>query len=184
MGDDLCPLASLLRSMPAAPDHAFSHEFQVPGSAIDALGHANNVEYVRWVQDVAGAHWLRICPAEFRDQIVWVVREHRIRYLQSTFVGETLRGQHLGGRNERGHLATLHPPRAGRRWRAAVRGGNYLGTARPQERPAGAGDSGDGELAAGGQLISSISAIAILRAADRPYYGISLRNHWRWPPLI
>lgn len=77
--------------MPDAPAHAFSHEFQVPASAIDALGHANNVEYVRWVQDIAGAHWLSICPAELRDQIVWVVREHWIRYLQSAFAGETLR---------------------------------------------------------------------------------------------
>ena len=62
--------------MPEAPAHSFSHEFQVPDSAIDALGHANNVEYVRWVQDVAGAHWLSICPAELRDQIIWVVREN------------------------------------------------------------------------------------------------------------
>ena len=49
------------------------------------------MEYVRWVQDVAGAHWLNICPAEMREQIIWVVREHRIRYLQSAFAGETLR---------------------------------------------------------------------------------------------
>ena len=64
MRADLCPLPSCLYSMPNAPAHAFSHEFQVPASAIDALGHANNVEYVRWVQDVAGAHWLSFCPAE------------------------------------------------------------------------------------------------------------------------
>jgi len=77
--------------MPAAPAHAFTYDFRVPDSAIDALGHANNVEYVRWVQDVAGAHWLSICPPELRDQIIWVVREHRIRYLQSAFAGELLR---------------------------------------------------------------------------------------------
>jgi len=73
------------------PAHTFSHEFQVPESAIDALGHANNVEYVRWVQDIAGAHWLSICPPAARDHYVWVVREHRIRYRQSAFAGETLR---------------------------------------------------------------------------------------------
>ena len=91
MNADLCPLPLLLHSMSDAPAYAFSHEFKVLESAIDALGHANNVEYVRWVQDVAGAHWLSICPAELRDQIIWVVREHRIRYLQSAFAGETLR---------------------------------------------------------------------------------------------
>ena len=77
--------------MPDPPEHAFSHDFQVPERAIDALGHANNVEYVRWVQDVAGAHWLSISPAEAQDRYIWVVREHRIRYLQSAFAGETLR---------------------------------------------------------------------------------------------
>lgn len=77
--------------MPLAPAHAFSHEFQVPESAIDALGHANNVEYVRWVQDIAGAHWLNICPLDRQEHYVWVVREHRIRYRQSALVGETLR---------------------------------------------------------------------------------------------
>ena len=77
--------------MPDAPANSFAHEFEVPTSAIDALGHANNVEYVRWVQEVAGAHWLSICPSELRDQIIWVVREHRIRYLQPAFAGEALR---------------------------------------------------------------------------------------------
>ncbi|MBD2766729.1 acyl-CoA thioesterase [Hymenobacter sp. BT664] len=77
--------------MADVPAHSFSHEFPVPESAIDALGHANNVEYVRWVQDVAGAHWLSICPAEARERCVWVVREHRIRYKQPAYAGEKLR---------------------------------------------------------------------------------------------
>ena len=77
--------------MSDVPANSFSHEFQVPESAIDALGHANNVEYVRWVQDVAGAHWYTICPPEKHDAYIWVVREHRIRYKQSAFAGEILR---------------------------------------------------------------------------------------------
>jgi len=79
--------------MPAtnAPAFRYSHEFQVPEAAIDALGHANNVEYVRWVQEVAGAHWLAACPLGQRENFVWVVREHRIRYRQPAFAGETLR---------------------------------------------------------------------------------------------
>ncbi|GAB3309996.1 acyl-CoA thioesterase [Hymenobacter humi] len=76
--------------MSDVPANSFSYEFQVPESAIDALGHANNVEYVRWVQDVAGAHWYAICPSEKHDAYVWVVREHRIRYKQPAFAGENL----------------------------------------------------------------------------------------------
>ncbi|HEX8330026.1 MAG TPA: acyl-CoA thioesterase [Hymenobacter sp.] len=77
--------------MTDAPADAFSQEFAVPESAIDALGHANNVEYVRWIQDIAGAHWLAICPKTELLKYVWVVREHRIQYKQSAFAGEILR---------------------------------------------------------------------------------------------
>lgn len=74
-----------------APAFRYSHEFVVPAAAIDALGHANNVEYLRWVQDVAGAHWLSICPPGEREKYIWVVREHRIRYHKPAFAGEVLR---------------------------------------------------------------------------------------------
>ncbi|MFD1469173.1 acyl-CoA thioesterase [Hymenobacter caeli] len=79
------PLAS------ETPAFRFTHDFTVPAAAIDALGHANNVEYVRWVQDVAGAHWLAICPPAQQGQYVWVVREHRIRYHRPAFAGDALR---------------------------------------------------------------------------------------------
>ncbi|ALW86407.1 hypothetical protein AUC43_15735 [Hymenobacter sedentarius] len=77
--------------MAEVPAYSFSHDFEVPNSAIDALGHANNVEYVRWVQDIAEAHWQAICPPEKRDAIIWVVREHRIRYKRPALAGEILR---------------------------------------------------------------------------------------------
>ena len=82
-----------MSTLPASETSAFrfTHDFTVPAAAIDALGHANNVEYVRWVQDVAGAHWLAICPPAQQGRSVWVVREHRIRYHRPAFAGETLR---------------------------------------------------------------------------------------------
>jgi len=59
---DLCCASPISRPMNESTAFRYSHDFQVPESAIDALGHVNNVEYLRWVQDVAGAHWLAICP--------------------------------------------------------------------------------------------------------------------------
>jgi acyl-CoA thioester hydrolase len=77
---------------PEAPSHAFSHVFSVAESDIDQLGHANNVAYVRWVQDVAAAHWHRLYPlTEALPPQVWVVQEHRVRYLRSAYAGEELR---------------------------------------------------------------------------------------------
>ena len=39
------------------PLPAFEMAVAVEPGDIDALGHVNNVTYLRWVQDVAVAHW-------------------------------------------------------------------------------------------------------------------------------
>jgi acyl-CoA thioester hydrolase len=58
----------------------FERVFAVEPGDIDALGHVNNVVYVRWVQDVAAAHWeAATSPAE-RAAIAWVVLRHEIDY--------------------------------------------------------------------------------------------------------
>ena len=69
----------------------FSHLLTVTEADIDELGHANNVQYVRWVQDVAEAHWRAAVPAEALSRYIWVVREHRIRYLKEALPGDVLR---------------------------------------------------------------------------------------------
>lgn len=77
---------------PEAPSHAFSHVFSVAESDIDQLGHANNVAYVRWVQDVAAAHWHHLYPpTEALPPQVWVVQEHRVRYLRPAYASDELR---------------------------------------------------------------------------------------------
>jgi acyl-CoA thioester hydrolase len=77
---------------PEVPPRAYSHVFTVEATDIDQLGHANNVAYVRWVQDVAAAHWHHLYPptAELPPQ-VWVVQEHHVRYLRSAYAGDELR---------------------------------------------------------------------------------------------
>ena len=94
-GADLCavplPFRMTVQPISGAPAFRFAREFVVPEAAIDALGHANNVEYVRWVQDVAGAHWLAAYPPAERDAYRWVVREHRVRYHRPAYAGEALR---------------------------------------------------------------------------------------------
>ncbi|NML64067.1 acyl-CoA thioesterase [Hymenobacter sp. RP-2-7] len=76
----------------SAPAHAFSHHFTVEASDIDQLGHANNVAYVRWVQDVAAAHWHYLYPpSPAQPPQVWVVQEHLVRYHRSAYAGDELR---------------------------------------------------------------------------------------------
>ena len=41
----------------------FELAIAIEPSDIDQLGHVNNVTYLRWVQDVAVAHWQSVAPA-------------------------------------------------------------------------------------------------------------------------
>ena len=57
---------------------------------IDELGHVNNAVYVRWIQDMATAHWRAVARPEDVDRYVWVVTRHEIDYRRATKLGETL----------------------------------------------------------------------------------------------
>lgn len=71
---------------------AFEHPFTVPATAIDENDHANNVEYVRWMQDVAKAH-AESCGGAAAVRAIgaaWVVRSHHIEYLKPVHAGDEL----------------------------------------------------------------------------------------------
>lgn len=60
---------------------------------IDELGHVNNAVWVKWIQDVAVAHWNSVAPPEHRDTYVWVVTRHEIDYRGNVSAGETVTGE-------------------------------------------------------------------------------------------
>jgi acyl-CoA thioester hydrolase len=51
----------------------------LPGD-IDEQNHVNNTVYLRWVQDVAMAHWRAIASSVTQEAIGWVVVRHEIDY--------------------------------------------------------------------------------------------------------
>ena len=59
---------------------------------IDAMGHVNNVVYLRWVQEVAEAHWNHAGPEELRAKYAWVVLRHEIDYLSPSVLNDVLTG--------------------------------------------------------------------------------------------
>jgi acyl-CoA thioester hydrolase len=75
--------------MPAIYDHSHT----VLESEIDGQGHVNNIEYVKWMNWAAVAHsslqgWT---PERYREVGAgWVVRTHRVDYLQAAFVGDEI----------------------------------------------------------------------------------------------
>jgi acyl-CoA thioester hydrolase len=59
----------------------FEQSFTALSADIDELGHVNNTVWVRWVQDMATAHWAAAATLEQAAAYVWVVVRHEIDYL-------------------------------------------------------------------------------------------------------
>src|SRR5262249_138391 len=68
----------------------FSHSFQVSPDDIDEQGHVNNVAYLRWIQDVAVAHWRHSATAEQLARYSWITVRHEIDYKKQAYAGEQI----------------------------------------------------------------------------------------------
>ncbi len=84
----------------------FELQIKVRPSDIDELDHVNNVVYVRWVQEVAAAHWDMVATPSMKEDYRWVVLRHEIDYRNAAFINDTIRGttwvgEHHGARFER-----------------------------------------------------------------------------------
>lgn len=66
----------------------FTHSFRVSAEDIDAQNHVNNVAYVKWIQDVAVAHWFSVTDKTMREKYTWIVTRHEIDYKKQAFENE------------------------------------------------------------------------------------------------
>ena len=57
---------------------------------IDEMGHVNNTVYLRWVQDVATAHWQSLASPEAQASVAWVVLRHEIDYKLPALTGDEI----------------------------------------------------------------------------------------------
>jgi acyl-CoA thioester hydrolase len=71
----------------------FTRPFTAQRTDIDELGHVNNAVWVRWIQDIAVAHWETVAPPAHREAYVWVVTRHEIDYRGNLGDGETVNGE-------------------------------------------------------------------------------------------
>ncbi len=82
-----------MTASPVAAATPFAMPLSVGDEDIDMLGHASNIAYVRWVQDVAVAHSAAVgLDMEAYSQLgaVFVVRRHEIDYLRPVVRGDSL----------------------------------------------------------------------------------------------
>lgn len=68
---------------------------------IDENGHVNNAVYVRWLQEIATAHWRAEATPEWEATYLWIVSRHEIDYLKQSVLNEELTA-HSWGENPRG----------------------------------------------------------------------------------
>lgn len=75
--------------MIAVTSHAaFEITVAVQPTDIDELDHVNNAVYLRWIQDVATAHWQAVASAEAQASVAWVVLRHEIDYKTPALAGD------------------------------------------------------------------------------------------------
>ena len=73
---------------------AHPSRFELPVRVVpedfDELGHVNNVVYLRWVQDVAIAHWRAAATPAQQEQLAWVAHRHEIDYKAPALPGDAI----------------------------------------------------------------------------------------------
>ncbi|MEZ5680753.1 MAG: acyl-CoA thioesterase [Erythrobacter sp.] len=71
----------------------FIHTFTAAPEHIDELGHVNNTVWVRWIQDMATAHWNAAAKPGDREKFYWVVTRHEIDYRGNVDEGQEVAGE-------------------------------------------------------------------------------------------
>ena len=75
---------------------SFELQLVVDAPDIDFLGHASNVVFVRWIQDVALAHSAAVgldLSAYRRIGAVFVIIRHEIDYMRPAMLGDAIRAR-------------------------------------------------------------------------------------------
>jgi acyl-CoA thioester hydrolase len=75
----------------------FTLPLRVEEADIDENNHVNNIVYLRWVQEVATAHWYAAATEQQQADYAWVVLRHEIDYKRPALLGEELEARtHVG----------------------------------------------------------------------------------------
>lgn len=71
----------------------FRVRFTATAVDIDANGHVNNAVWVRWIQEIAVAHWQAVAPADHQALYSWVITRHCVDYRGNIGLGATATGE-------------------------------------------------------------------------------------------
>jgi acyl-CoA thioester hydrolase len=68
----------------------FEMRFVADTKDIDVMGHVNNAVWVRWMEEIATAHWHAVADPAHIDAYAWVVSRHEIDYRGNITEGATV----------------------------------------------------------------------------------------------
>ncbi len=86
----------------------FTRTFTAQPADIDELDHVNNSIWVRWIQDLAIAHWNAAASPEHVAAYYWVVVRHEIDFRGNIAAGESVEGRTWVGEAPRGAKFDRH----------------------------------------------------------------------------
>ena len=100
---------------------AFELDFVARPEHIDELGHVNNAVWVRWMEQVAVAHWRSVADPAHQDAYFWVVVRHEIDYLRPALEGDRITARTWVGEAPKGAKFDRHVEFTGNDGRVCVR---------------------------------------------------------------
>ncbi|MBL0938083.1 MAG: acyl-CoA thioesterase [Gemmatimonadaceae bacterium] len=68
----------------------FDISIDIQPADIDDNEHVNNVVYLKWIFDVALAHWNVSAPPEMKAEYGWVATRHEIDYRREAVMGDQI----------------------------------------------------------------------------------------------
>lgn len=68
----------------------YEKQIVVTEEHIDRNNHVNNVQYVKWVEEIAGEHWDFVKHKTNNPEDVWMLLDHHIQYKKQVYLGELL----------------------------------------------------------------------------------------------
>jgi acyl-CoA thioester hydrolase len=68
----------------------FEKQIVVTEDYIDGNNHVNNVQYVKWVEEIAGEHWDSVKDTLGFPNDIWMLLDHHIQYKKQVYLGDII----------------------------------------------------------------------------------------------
>lgn len=68
----------------------FEKQIKVTEEHIDKNNHVNNVQYVHWVEEIAGEHWDSLKHKTEFAELAWILVDHHIQYKKQVYLNDVI----------------------------------------------------------------------------------------------